>query len=111
MKFAEVIDGLGQGLAFSRKKWEFLRIGNDVIRRGRFIVRQIPQAIPAGIVPKMTSLPDSAKELLMCIGDGAIRYRDQVLIVECDGHGENVATSYSPSWEDIFAEDWEEVLL
>ncbi len=50
MKFTEVIDGLGQGLAFSRKKWEFLRIGD-------------------------------------------------------------LATSYIPTWEDIFADDWEEVVL
>lgn len=111
MKFTEVIDGLGQGLAFSRKKWEFLRIGEKIIRRGCFIVRQIPQSIPADVVPKMTGLPDCAKWILADIGDGAISYRDQVLIIECDGNGENLATSYIPTWEDIFADDWEEVAL
>lgn len=92
MKFAEIIERLNKGELFTRKKWE----------ERMLIVKQIPQEIPADIVPRMTSLPDAAKERFLGIG-----YRDQVLIVTMPREeGAALATSYIPSWEDIFADDW-----
>ena len=56
MKFSEIIDRLNEGKAvarFSSPAWA-----------GKFIVKQIPQTIPAEVVPRMTSLPVMRKLLL-----------------------------------------------
>ena len=60
MKFSEIIDRLNEGKAvarFSSPAWA-----------GKFIVKQIPQTIPAEVVPRMTSLPDHAKAVIGTIG-------------------------------------------
>ncbi|MEZ3440211.1 MW1434 family type I TA system toxin [Alistipes sp.] len=94
MKFAEIIDRLNNGELFTRKKWEDRML----------IAKQIPQEIPANVVPRMTSLPDAAKERLL-----GIHYHDQVLIIAMPKEeGAALATSYTPLWEDIFADDWVE---
>ena len=99
MDFGEVIKGLKKGCNYTRNatpSWA-----------GKFIVMQIPQIVHADIVPKMTSLPDQAKGILGTMGDGSISYHDQVLIVEANDNCEKSnATSYIPTWEDLFAEDW-----
>jgi len=98
MKFKEILDRLQAGETFTRASWD----GN------KYIVCQIPQVVPKEIVPKMTSLPDDAKRILSTVGSGAISYHDQVLIINNvdipDVAAE--ATSYVPTWEDIFADDW-----
>lgn len=66
-----------------------------------FIFRQVPSAIAAEIVPKMTSLPDSVKAVFIEREAGP-SYRNQLAIV--DG-GSNVF-GYTPSTEDALAEDW-----
>ena len=100
MKFSEIIDRFNEGKAvarFSSPAWA-----------GKFIVKQIPQTIPAEVVPRMTSLPDHAKDVIGTIGDGSISYHDQVLIIEAnDDCSKSYATSYIPTWEDIFADDWQ----
>ena len=90
MKFSEIIDRLNEGEAFSRY--------SSPAWAGKFIVKQIPQTVPAEVVPRMTSLPDRAKAVIGTIGDGSISYHDQV---------KSHATSYIPTWEDIFADDWQ----
>ena len=54
-------------------------------------------------IPKMQSLPQSAKEIILK-GKGFIDYTCQCLI-----YNENTgrADSWSPSIADVFAEDWE----
>ena len=100
MKFSEIIDRFNEGKAvarFSSPAWA-----------GKFIVKQIPQTIPAEVVPRMTSLPDHAKAVIGTRGDGSISYHDQVLIIEAnDDCSKSYATSYIPTWEDIFADDWQ----
>lgn len=54
MTFADIIGRLQGGEAFTRRAWD----------GSKFIVCQNPQTIPADVVPKMTSLPERAKELL-----------------------------------------------
>lgn len=93
MKFAEIIDRLDNGELCFREAWN-----------NKFIVKQIPQTVPAEVVPRMSSLPEAAKRSLADAGDGSISYHDQVLIVEFGGR--TTATSYVPSWEDIFSADW-----
>lgn len=93
MTFAEIIDRLKAGEAFTRRAWD----------GSKFIVCQNPQTIPAETVPKMTSLPERAKELLAASFRGSISYHDQVLVIT-QSSGE--ATYYIPTWEEIFANDW-----
>lgn len=97
MKFTEVIEGLKQGHNYTRSSWN----------GKKFITLQIPADISRDIIPKMTSLNDEAKELLLDHGDGMIHYRNQVLQVSLDNDDrQNIATYYIPTWEDIFADDW-----
>ena len=98
MKFAEIIERLKNGGTFARVSW----------RENKYIACQIPQVISKEIVPKMTSLPDDAKRILSTVGSGAISYHDQVLIINNEDKPDvaATATSYVPTWEDIFADDW-----
>ena len=98
MKFAEIIEGLKNGSVYQRNAWS----GNKVI------MMQIPATIPADVVPKMTSVQLSLKEMLSTIGSGAISNHDQVIIVDMvdDKEVDAKATYYVPTWEDIFADDW-----
>lgn len=95
MKFEQVLEALRSGE----------RLVNSTMSANRqFIVKQIPQTISCEIVPKMTSLPKSAKDVCKY---GGISYRDQVLICTWDSELERYkATSYIPTWEDIFDESW-----
>lgn len=71
--------------------------------RGLFVVKQIPAHIDSEIIPKMQSLPQSAKDLILK-GKGFVDYTSQCLI-----YNENTgrADSWAPSISDVFAEDWE----
>lgn len=103
MKFDKVIEALQRGGTAERcgvPSWY-----------GKRIVKQIPQTVPADAVPKMTSLPDGIKQVIGTVGlegptFGTISYHDQVLIVTLNDFEPVSATSYVPTWEDIFADDW-----
>lgn len=102
MKFSEILDGLKNGQPYTRQTEGWY---------GKFIVRQIPQLVPKEVVPKMTSLPDVVKPKISTVGKdqdkiGTILFHDQVLIVTCNDYTDTSATSYFPTWEDLFAEDW-----
>lgn len=103
MKFSEIIDGLKEGRTFTRQ--------NDAFY-GKCIVCQIPQTVPAEVVPRMTSLPEHIKQRISTVGlqgtEGTISYHDQVLIVTLNDSERCSATYYIPTWEDIFADDWVE---
>ena len=103
MKFSEILDGLKNGQCATRSSCDSFC--------GKMIVMQIPQTVPASVVPKMTSLPEEAKVRIGTIGLhdetlGTIQYHDQVLLMTCNDFERVSATSYTPTWEDIFAEDW-----
>lgn len=75
---------------------------------GTFVVKQVPADIPSDIIPKMTSLPDSVKNLpLSRSADASIHYRHQMLQIDCDG----IANAWQPNAEDVFAEDWQVVMV
>lgn len=97
MKFEEVLPALRNGE----------RLTNASLSKfGGYIVRQIPQSVAADVIPKMTSLPDSAKDAIMR-GGGDLRFFDQVLVVYRDYMAEGYkATSWAPSCFDLFREDW-----
>ena len=93
MDFGKAIIALKQGKAVQRKGWN---------GKGLFVVKQIPASINADIIPKMQSLPQSAKDILMSRENPHIDYTNQMLIVNPDGR----ADSWVPSSSDVFAEDW-----
>jgi len=69
--------------------------------KGMFIAKQIPAVIGTDIIPKMQSLPQSAKDVLID-RDQSISYENQMLIVNANGK----ANSWVPSSSDFFAKDW-----
>ncbi|MCW4124051.1 DUF2829 domain-containing protein [Segatella copri] len=94
--FGNVIQFLKEGKACRRSGWN---------GKGLFIVKQVPSHIEGDIIPKMQSLPQSAKDILMSREDPHIDYTNQMLIINPDGR----ADSWVPSSSDVFAEDWEVV--
>ena len=98
MKFSEVLEALRNGERL---------VNATLSNKSAFIVRQVPQIVSKEIVPKMTSLPESAKEHIEFMGGSEIEFIDQVLLVWWnDEQGRYIATSYIPTWHDIFREDW-----
>lgn len=90
----------------------FLRAGMAVRRAGwngkeLFVVKQVPSHITADIIPNMQSLPQSAKDIIMSRKEPHIDYTNQMLIIHPDGR----ADSWVPSSSDVFAEDWELVIV
>ena len=94
MGIAGAVNALKLGLAVRRKGWN---------GKGLFVVKQIPSHITSDIIPKMQSLPQSAKNILMSRENPHIDYINQMLIINPDGR----ADSWVPSVSDIFADDWE----
>lgn len=67
-----------------------------------------PPDISSEIIPRMTSLPDSVKNLLLGrSADAAIHYRNQMVQIDCDG----IANAWQPNVEDVFADDWRIVTM
>ncbi|MCQ2172441.1 MAG: DUF2829 domain-containing protein [Bacteroidales bacterium] len=103
MKFSEIIDGLKEGRCYTRFQ--------TPAYHGKLICRQVPNTISPEVVQKASSIPQDLKVLLSTIGledemKGHLEYHDQILIVTCNDHERLSATSWNPSAEDIFAEDW-----
>lgn len=95
LSFGEALQALEAGKCVRRESW----IGD------KFVVKQIDSDISAEIVPKMQSLPDSAKELIGKTADKDIHYRNQCLAIK-QFPSSSVATNYVPDWNDMFAKDW-----
>lgn len=97
MTFGDAIEVLKQGGVIRRAGWN---------GKGLWVIKQVPAYITKEIIPKMQSLPQSAKDLILK-GKGFIDYTSQCLI-----YNENTGRtdSWIPSISDIFAEDWEIVL-
>lgn len=89
------------GLAIeSAKKWHCIARKNWPV--GMFVFKQIPADIKEDIIPVMQSVPSSAKNILLNRSEKIISYTNQMLIVDINGK----ADSYTPSLEDIFADNW-----
>lgn len=94
--FGTAIKFLKAGGAISRAVW----------RSEKFVVKQVLSIITADIIPKMQSLPQVAKDILMSRKNPHIGYTNQMLIIHPDGQ----ADSWQPTSEDIFAVDWKLVV-
>lgn len=95
LSFGEALQALEAGKCVRRESW----VGD------KFVVKQIDSDIPAEVVPKMQSLPDSAKQFIGKTANGDIHYRNQCLIVK-QYPSSTVATNYVPDWNDMSAKDW-----
>lgn len=97
LHFGSAISFLCAGFAIRRKGWN----GKNIM-----VFKQVPAHIESDVIPKMQSLPQSAKDLILK-GKGFIDYTNQCLI-----YNENTgrADSWVPSISDVFAGDWEIVL-
>lgn len=94
MNFGMAIMALKAGYPIRRSGWN----GKSLM-----VFKQVPARIESDVIPKMQSLPQSAKDLIMK-GKGFIDYTSQCLI-----YNENTgrADSWVPSISDVFADDWE----
>lgn len=95
LSFGEALQALEAGKCVTRESW----VGN------KFVVKQIDSDINAEIVPKMQSLPDTAKKLIGITDDKDIHYRNQCLLIK-QFPSSSMATNYVPDWNDMFAKDW-----
>lgn len=95
--FGEIIEALKFGLAIRRHGWS---------DKNLLVFKQVPAHIESSIIPKMQSLPQSAKDHVLK-GRGFIDYTSQCLIYNSNT---GRADSWVPSISDVFAEDWEIVL-
>lgn len=97
MNFGMAIMALKAGFPIRRSGWN---------GKGLMVFKQIPAHIESDVIPKMQSLPQSAKDLILK-DKGFIDYTSQCLI-----YNENTgrADSWVPSISDVFADDWEIVL-
>lgn len=93
--FGGALAMLKDGLAVTRDGWN---------GKNMFVVKQIPATIGLDIIPKMQSLPQRAKDILLT-RQQEIKYTNQMLIVNAEGR----ADSWVPSVSDLFAEDWKSV--
>ena len=92
MNFGKAIEALKEGKLVTRDGWN---------GKGMFIMKQIPAEIGLDIIPRMQSVQQSAKDVLINRGT-TLKYENQMLIIKLDG----TADSWVASSSDIFAEDW-----
>jgi hypothetical protein len=83
---------LEKGIPMCRRSWE----------SGRFVFKQIPAEIGADIIPKMQSVPEKVKKIMLHRNQ-TLKYTNQLAMVDADGH----VTSWSPNADDLFADDWQ----
>lgn len=94
LSFEQILPLLKEGFAIRREGWN----GSGLI-----VFKQVPANIGSEIIPKMQSLPEEAKRLILEAGDH-IDYVSQCLIFNT-ATGE--ANSWVPSISDVFANDWQ----
>ena len=94
LAFGDAVKLLKRGHALRRSGWN----GKNL-----FVIKQVPAHIESDIIPRMQSLPQSAKDLILN-GKGFIDYTSQCLIYNGNT---GRADSWVPSISDVFADDWE----
>lgn len=93
MTFGAAIRAMMDGLPVTRSGWN---------GKGLFVFRQVPSLVPSGVVPRMTSLPERVREVLVSRGF-ALRYKDQFCLVSPD----STLQGWAPSAPDVLADDWD----
>jgi hypothetical protein len=92
MTFGQAVETMQRGQPVRRSGWN-----------GRFlwVFMQVPSEVPAAIIPKMTSLPNSVKQIVAERG-APLRYTNQMAIL----HADNTINGWAPSVSDALANDW-----
>ena len=85
---------LKNGFSLRRSSW---------IPNNTFVTRQVPTHVDNTVIPNMTSLSQSAKDIILK-NKGFINYNNQCIIYNVDN---GQATTWTPTVEDIFSNDWE----
>lgn len=91
--------GFGQAI-------EYLKVGKCLARegwngKGMFVYKQPVAKIERSFIPDLTSMPISAKSILIDKGIKSVTYTNQMVIVNSER-----IDNWVPSVSDIFAEDW-----
>lgn len=97
LSFEQILPLLREGYAIRREGWN---------GSGLMVFKQVPAHITSDIIPKMQSLPNEAKRLILEAGDH-IDYESQCLIFNPTT---GKANSWVPSISDVFANDWQLVV-
>jgi Protein of unknown function (DUF2829) len=89
--FGGAVAAMKNGAAVYRQNWapDFL------------IFRQVPSTVPADIIPRMTSLPETVK-VIARRRNRDLTYRHQFACLS----GDNTVEAYVPTIADIEANDW-----
>lgn len=100
MSFGQALVYLQAGVPCRRSGWRPITpaVGAP------FVFKQVPSEVPAAIIPKMTSLPQQVKDLVVARGL-PLRYDNQFAQVSVD----NEVSGYTPAPEDLLANDWEAI--
>lgn len=96
LNFGEALSYIKDYKVLRRKGWN---------GKGLVVFRQVPAHIEEEIIPKMQSLPDDAKKVILSTRKH-IDYTSQMLIYNTETAR---ADSWVPSVSDTLAEDWEVV--
>lgn len=92
LNYGQAIEALEKGECISRKGWN---------GKNMFICKQVPSEIYCNIIPKMSSLPQKAKDILFD-RNKSIFYDSQMIIVTEDSR----INSWVASSSDTFAKDY-----
>lgn len=92
LNYGQAIEALERGECITRAGWN---------GKGMFVCKQVPSEIYCNIIPKMSSLPQSAKDILYN-RDKSIFYDNQMIIITQD----NRINSWVASVSDTFAKDY-----
>ena len=93
VNYGEAIEAMRNGECVTRKSW------ND---KNMFVCKQIPAFITKDIIGKMSSLPESAKDIILEKLE-SISYENQMILVKSNG----VISNWFATGSDTFADDWE----
>lgn len=102
VSFSEATKALKEGKRVQRQGWN---------GKGMFIFMQVPSIVPANVIPKMSSLPQSVKDEFQRrieVGwggleyEGGIKYQNQIAIV----YPNNNIYGWVASPSDILENDW-----
>jgi hypothetical protein len=94
LPFGSAIVALNNGFIVRRVGWN---------GAGLYVFKQVPASIPGENIPKMVSLHDEAKKLVLSSTGKYISYHNQCLIYN---RYTGEANSWVPSSSDMFAKDW-----
>jgi len=97
LNYGAAIEALKKGKCVTRKDWE---------DKNLFVCKQVSATIDNTIIPKMQSLPQTAKDLLLKTSSESIRYNNQMIIIKNNTEGIRNIDSWIASSSDTFAEDW-----